>query len=137
MADPNTAEPPSIDFPRKLETTLNLFRTRVDCARAVMYRLVKINRVMHVWSKSPGRRSFSICPRHNLISKLYARPYKAKLSLNLITLCALSLDAYVPLQRTTFQFCQASSQLSFAAKERQSPWLIAVLWTLTTFCMAS
>ena len=43
----------------------------------------------------------------------------------------------VPLQRTTFQFSQASCQLSFAAKERHSPWLIAVLWTLATFCMAS
>ena len=39
------------------------------------------------------------------------------------------------LQPTTFQFSQASSQLSFAAKERHSPWLIAVLWTLATFCM--
>ena len=48
---------------------------------------------------------------------------------------ALSLDAYVPLQRTTFQFSQASRQLSFAAKERHSPWLIAVLWTLATSCM--
>ena len=42
-----------------------------------------------------------------------------------------------PLQRTTLQFFQASSQLSFAAKERHSPWLITVLWALATFCMAS
>ena len=42
-----------------------------------------------------------------------------------------------PLQRTTFQFSQTSSQLSFAAKERRSPWLIAILWTLATFCMTS
>ena len=47
-----------------------------------------------------------------------------------MTLCALSLHAYVALQRTIFQ-------LSFAAKERHFPWLIAVLWTLATFCMAS
>ena len=45
--------------------------------------------------------------------------------------------AYVPLRRTTFQFSHASSQLNFAAKERHSSWLIAVLWTLATFCMAS
>ena len=61
----------------------------------------------------------------------------ASLTAFLMTLCALSLDAYVPLQRTTFQFSQASSQLSFAAEERHSPWLIAVLWTLPTFFMAS
>ena len=45
----------------------------------------------------------------------------------IMTLCALSLDDYVPLQRKTFQFSQAPSQLSFAAKERHSPWLIAVI----------
>ena len=41
----------------------------------------------------------------------------ASLTVFLTTLCALSLDAFVPLQPTTFQFSQASSQLSFAAKE--------------------
>ena len=56
----------------------------------------------------------------------------ASLTAFLMALCALSLDAYVPLQRTNFQFSQASCQLSFAAKERHSPWLIAVLWTLAT-----
>ena len=59
----------------------------------------------------------------------------ALLTAFLMTLCALSLDAYVPLPQKTFQFSQASSQLSFAAKESHSPWLIAVLWTLATFCM--
>ena len=54
----------------------------------------------------------------------------------LMTSCALSLNIYLPLQRTIFQF-SASSQLSFAAKEQHFPWLIAVLWTLATFCMAS
>ena len=61
----------------------------------------------------------------------------ASLKAFLMRLYALALDAYVPLQRTTFQFSRASSQLSFAAKERHSPWLIAVLWTPATFCMAS
>ena len=61
----------------------------------------------------------------------------ASLTAFLMTLCSLSLDAYVPLQRTTFQFSQASSQLSFAAKEQHSPWLIVVLLTLLTFCLPS
>ena len=61
----------------------------------------------------------------------------ASLTAFLMMLCRLSLVAYVPLQRTTFQFFQTSSQLSFAAKERHSPWPIAVLWILATFCMAS
>ena len=66
-----------------------------------------------------------------------AAPVLASLTAFLMTLCATSLDSYVPLQRTTFQFSQASTQLSFAAKKRHFPWLIAVLWTLATFCMAS
>ena len=45
------------------------------------------------------------------------------LTVLLMMLCALSLDAYIPPQRTTFQFYQASSKLSFAAKEQYSPWL--------------
>ena len=61
----------------------------------------------------------------------------ASLTAFLMMLCALSLDVYVPLQRTTFRFSQASSQLSFTAKERYSPWLMAVLSTLDTFGMAS
>ena len=55
----------------------------------------------------------------------------------LMTFWELSLDVYVPLQRTTFQFSQTSSQLNFGAKERHSPRLMAVLWTLATFCIAS
>ena len=61
----------------------------------------------------------------------------ASLTLFLMMLCTLTLNAYVPLQCTTFQFSKASSQLSFVAKVRHSPWLIAVLWTLVTFYMAS
>ena len=56
----------------------------------------------------------------------------ASLAAFLMSLCTLSLNAHVPLQWTTFQFSQASSQLSFAAKDRHIPWLIAVLWTLAT-----
>ena len=42
-------------------------------------------------------------------------------TVNWMTPCALSLDACVPLHRSAFRFFQASSQLSFAAKERHSP----------------
>ena len=42
-----------------------------------------------------------------------------------MTPCALSLDVCDPLQRTTCQSSQASSQLSFAVEERHSPWLTA------------
>ena len=54
-----------------------------------------------------------------------------------MTPCALSLGACVPLHRSTFRFFQASSQLSFAAKERHSPQPTAAPLTLTTFYMAS
>ena len=45
------------------------------------------------------------------------------------------LDACVPLQRTTYLYSQASSQLSFAKWERHSPWLTVDLWTLIISCM--
>ena len=51
------------------------------------------------------------------------------------TPCALLLDACVPLQRTTYLYSQASSQLSFAEWERHSPWLIVDLWTPIISCM--
>ena len=50
--------------------------------------------------------------------------------------CAWSLDACVPLQRTNYLYSQASSQLSFAEWERNSPWLTVDLWTQIIFCMA-
>ena len=51
--------------------------------------------------------------------------------------CALCLDAFVTLQRTTFRSSQAFNRRSFVAKERDSPKSTAVAWTLTTFCMVS
>ena len=54
-----------------------------------------------------------------------------------MTRCALFLDACFQLQQSTFQYSQASSQLSYVAKERLSPWPTAALWTLTTFCMVT
>ena len=50
---------------------------------------------------------------------------------------ALSLDACDPLQRTTCQSSQASSQLSFAVEERHSPWLTAPPLTLIIFYASS
>ena len=47
--------------------------------------------------------------------------------------CALSLDACVLRQRTTFQSFQAFSQLSFAAWNRHSLWPSVALWTQTLF----
>ena len=44
----------------------------------------------------------------------------ASLTAFLMTLCPLSLDAYAHLQQAIFQFSQASSQLSFAAKKTLS-----------------
>ena len=41
----------------------------------------------------------------------------------------------VPLQRTTYLYSQASSQLSFADWERHSPWLTVDFWTPIIFCM--
>ena len=40
-----------------------------------------------------------------------------------------------PLQRTTYPYFQASSQLSFADYEQHSPWLNVDLWTLIISCM--
>ena len=40
-----------------------------------------------------------------------------------------------PLQRTTYSYSQASSQLSFAEWERDSPWLTVDLWTPIISCM--
>ena len=90
----------------------------------------------------PRHRTQLPCPwSTRLLSTVYqlgvATRILASLTAFLMTLCALSLNAYVPLQRTIFQFSQVSSQLSFAAKEGHSLWLIAVLWTVATFCMAS
>ena len=45
------------------------------------------------------------------------------------------LNACVPLQRTTYLYSQASSQLSFADWERHSLWLIVDLWTPIISCM--
>ena len=45
------------------------------------------------------------------------------------------VTACVPLQRTTYLYFQASSQLSFAEWERHSPWLTVDLWTPIIFCM--
>ena len=53
-----------------------------------------------------------------------------------MTPCAWLLDACVPLQRTTYLYSQASSQLSFAEWERHSPWLTVDLWTPIISCMA-
>ena len=54
-----------------------------------------------------------------------------------MTPCALSLDVCDPLQRTTCQSSQASSQLSFAVEERHSPWLTAPPLTLIIFYMSN
>ena len=45
------------------------------------------------------------------------------------------IDACVPLQRTTYPYSQASSQLSFGDWERHSPWLIVDFWTPIISCM--
>ena len=54
-----------------------------------------------------------------------------------MTPCALSLDVCDPLQRTTCQSSQASSQLSHAVEERHSPCLTAPPLTLIIFYMSS
>ena len=54
-----------------------------------------------------------------------------------MTPCALSLDVCDPLQWTTCQSSQPSSQLSFAVEERHSPWLTAPPLTLIIFHMSS
>ena len=41
----------------------------------------------------------------------------------------------VPLQRTTYLYSQASSQLSFAEWKRHSPWLTVDLWTPIISCV--
>ena len=45
------------------------------------------------------------------------------------------LYAYVPLQRTTYLYSQASSQMSFAEWEPHTPWLTVDLWTPIISCM--
>ena len=47
------------------------------------------------------------------------------------------LNACDPLQRTTYLYSQASSQLSFADWQRHSPWLTVDLWTPIISCMVS
>ena len=49
--------------------------------------------------------------------------------LRIVTVCC------VPLQRTTYLYSQASSQLSFVEWERHSPWHTVDLWTLIISCM--
>ena len=51
--------------------------------------------------------------------------------------CAKSLDACVPLQRTTYLYSQASSQLNFADWERHCLWVTVDLWTPIISCMVS
>ena len=47
------------------------------------------------------------------------------------------ITACIPLQRTTYLYSQASSQLSFADWERHSPWLTVDLWIPIISCMVS
>ena len=51
------------------------------------------------------------------------------------TLRIALLDACVPLQRSTYLYSQASSQLSFAEWKRHSAWFTVDLWTPIISCM--
>ena len=130
-------------------TSITFLRSRLDYLcnsinRCILRSLLKLRKICNCAPCRKRLKSTEVdkeCQCTRLLSTVHqlgvAPCILASLTAFVMVLCTLSRNGYVPLQWTTFQFSQASSQLSFTTKERHSFWLIAFLWTLAIFCMAS